>query len=188
MARAVPQFRRVVERVSSVSILVTCCLFLAAGVWSPWCVCAPGSCAARWVGALQHAHPLSHSRVCSLCLQVERGGRAGVPAQHLRGADLLLQHHPGQPLPRRPPLQGHVPADLQHRRPAPAVHTQQAPPQRQVPLSVAVSVSVTLRGRVGASHGEVPSGSCSLSGQRAGGRGPGPPGRASGSSHSSSLY
>lgn len=142
--------------VSSVSVLVTCCLVPAAGVWPPWCVCAPGSRAARWVGALQHAHPLSRSRVCSLCLQVERGGRAGVPAQHLRGADLLLQHHPGQPLPWRPPLQGHVPADLQHRRPAPAVHAQQAPAQRQVPLSVAVSVSRHLAGPAGASHGKRP--------------------------------
>lgn len=81
--------------------------------------------------------------MCFLLPQLERGGHPGGPAQHFRGAHLLLQHHPGQPVPRGPPLQGHVPADLQHRGPATALHPQQAPAQRQVPSCPSVRPSVT---------------------------------------------
>lgn len=66
-------------------------------------------------------------------LQVECGGHSGLFDELLHRANLLLQHHPRQPLPRRPPLQGHVPAHRRYRGPAPAVHPQQAPAQRSVP-------------------------------------------------------
>lgn len=45
-------------------------------------------------------------------LQVERGWFPGLSDELLHQAHLLLQHHSGQPVPRRSPLQSHVPEDF----------------------------------------------------------------------------
>lgn len=79
-----------------------------------------------------------------VCSQVERGGYPGLLDELLHRANLLLQHHPRQPLPRRPPLQGHVPAYSRYRRPAPAVHPQQASPQRSVFATVWSRVEIRI--------------------------------------------
>lgn len=50
--------------------------------------------------------------------QVECGWISRLPDELFHRAYLLLQHHPGQPVPRRPPLQSHVPENRWHRRPA----------------------------------------------------------------------
>lgn len=78
--------------------------------------------------------PIDHGCMC-VFVQVERGGNPGLPHELLHRAHLLLQHHPRQPVPRRPPLQGHVPAHRRHRGPAAAVRPQQAAAQWSVPLA-----------------------------------------------------
>lgn len=93
-----------------------------------------GRCKFTWK-YIFFSYPLSHLALIPdvsmnvYFLQVECGGHPGLFDELLHRADLLLQHHPWQPLPRRPPLQGHVPTDRRYRGPAPAVHPQQASTQ-----------------------------------------------------------
>lgn len=71
--------------------------------------------------------------MCVFPLQVECSGHSGLSDELLLRANLLLQHHPWQPLPCGSPLKGHVPAHRRDRGPAPAVHPQQASTQWSVP-------------------------------------------------------
>lgn len=95
---------------------------------------APASCPGQCRG-FDNFHQACKPTDSLMCVfvQVERGGHPGLPYELLHRAHLLLQHHPGQPVPCRPPLQGHVPAHRRHWGPAAAVRPQQATAQWSVP-------------------------------------------------------
>lgn len=92
-------------------------------------------------GSLGFSHPLSRRLCPYICLieqngllcppfKVERGRFPGLSDELLHQAHLLLQHHSGQPVPRRPPLQSHVPEDYGDWGPATVLQLEQTTAQR----------------------------------------------------------